>query len=173
MAMAIGRFGRLKRYICASIARGFRGLVRAIRGGGSGGGGGGAGGSTRRENDIALEVTDERDFQVSDITALSRRCCMHANEMLISISGQSGLVVVWRLLHLLCGVPTTTAYIDPELASSLVFCESSLSSKRGHAMVNNCAHFAGTIQSYFKPRPFKKLTPLPKKPFSRPPFHSL
>ena len=68
MAMAIGRFGRLKRYICASIARGFRSLVRAIRGDGSGGGVGGAGGSARRENDIALEVTDERDFQVSDIT---------------------------------------------------------------------------------------------------------
>ena len=154
MAMAIGRFGRLKRYICASIARGFRSLVRAIRGDGSGGGG--AGGSTRRENDIALEVTDERDFQVSDITVLSRRC-MHANEMLISISGQSGLVVVWwRLFHLLYGVPTTTAYIDPELASSLVFCESSRkSSKRGHAMVNNCAHLAGTIQSYFKRRPIK------------------
>ena len=60
MAMAIGRFGRLKRWICASIARGFRSLVRAIRGGGTA--------PARRENDIALEVTDERDFQVSDIS---------------------------------------------------------------------------------------------------------
>ena len=68
MAMAIHRFGRLKRYIVASIASGFRWLknriILAIRGGSAGDSVGNNVGN-RRDNDIALEVTDERDFQVS------------------------------------------------------------------------------------------------------------
>ena len=68
MAMAIHRFGRLKRFIVASIASGFRWLknriILAIRGGPAGDGVGNNL-SNRRDNDIALEVTDERDFQVS------------------------------------------------------------------------------------------------------------
>ena len=65
MAIAFHRIGRFKRWIKNSIANFFRGLkdglVRAIRGprGGSGGGSGGA-------DIIALEVTDEKDFQVID-----------------------------------------------------------------------------------------------------------
>ena len=69
MAMAIHRFGRLKRFIVASIASGFRWLknriILAIRGGGPAGDSVGNNLSNRRDNDIALEVTDERDFQVS------------------------------------------------------------------------------------------------------------
>ena len=68
MAMAIHRFGRLKRFIVASIASGFRWLknriILAIRGGPAGDSVSNNL-SNRRDNDIALEVTDERDFQVS------------------------------------------------------------------------------------------------------------
>ena len=57
MAIAFGRFGTLNRFIKSSIASCFRGIknkiVGAIRGG------------HHRENDIALEAADERDFQVS------------------------------------------------------------------------------------------------------------
>ena len=59
MAIAIGRFGRLKRWIVAKIVGFFRGIknkvIRAIRG------------RSSEENDIALEVNEERDlFQVND-----------------------------------------------------------------------------------------------------------
>ena len=63
MAIAFGRIGRFKRWVGSSIAGFFRGcknkIVRAIRGprGGNGSGSGGA-------DIIALEVTDEKDFQV-------------------------------------------------------------------------------------------------------------
>ena len=69
MAMAIHRFGRLKRFIVTSIASGFRWLknriILAIRGGPAGQDSVGNNVGNRRDNDIALEVTDERDFQVS------------------------------------------------------------------------------------------------------------
>ena len=64
MAIAFNRIGRFKRWIKESIANFFRGIknsiVRAIRGprGGNGNGSGGP-------DIIALEVTDEKDFQVS------------------------------------------------------------------------------------------------------------
>ena len=63
MAIAFGRIGRFKRWVGSSIANGVRGIknsiVHAIRGtrGGNGSGSGGA-------DIIALEVTDEKDFQV-------------------------------------------------------------------------------------------------------------
>ena len=58
MAIAIGRFGRGKRWIIAQIKAFFVGIarkiMRAIRGG-----------PRPEENDIALEVNPEMDFQVS------------------------------------------------------------------------------------------------------------
>ena len=65
MAIAFGRIGRFKAWIKTGIGNFFRGIknsiVRAIRGsrGGNGSGSGGA-------DIIALEVTDEKDFQVID-----------------------------------------------------------------------------------------------------------
>ena len=58
MAIAIGRFGRFKRWLCgqikAFIVGIFRRIMRAIRGG-----------PRPEENDIALEVNPEMDlFQV-------------------------------------------------------------------------------------------------------------
>ena len=58
MAIAIGRFGRLKRWIKGQIVKGFVALknkiIRGIRG------------PSTEENDIALEVNPEMDlFQVS------------------------------------------------------------------------------------------------------------
>ena len=58
MAIAIGRFGRLKRWIKSKIVGFFVGIknktIRAIRG------------RSTEESDIALEVNDERDlFQVN------------------------------------------------------------------------------------------------------------
>lgn len=63
MAIAFDRIGRFKGYIKSSIANFFRGIkngiVRAIRGPRGGNGNGSAGADI-----IALEVTDEKDFQV-------------------------------------------------------------------------------------------------------------
>ena len=66
MAIAFNRIGRFKRWIKQSIGNFFRGIkngiVRAIRGprGGTGSGSGGP-------DIIALEVTDEKDFQVNTL----------------------------------------------------------------------------------------------------------
>ena len=63
MFIAFDRIGRFKRWIKDGIAGFFRGIkngiVRAIRGPRAGNGGGSGG-----IDIIALEVTDEKDFQV-------------------------------------------------------------------------------------------------------------
>ena len=80
MAIAFGRIGRFKAYIKTGIASFFRGIknsiVRAIRG--SRGNGNGSGGA----DIIALEVTDEKDFQViPDTYDLSRYSLMGWNQI--------------------------------------------------------------------------------------------
>ena len=78
MFIAFDRIGRFKRWIIGSIIGFFRGIknaiVRAIRGprGGAGNGNGGA-------DIIALEVTDEKDFQVRTIRLTIHFCYFHKN----------------------------------------------------------------------------------------------
>ena len=70
MFIAFDRIGRFKRWVIGGIVGFFRGIkngiVRAIRGPRGGNGSGSAGADI-----IALEVTDEKDFQVRTLVLIS------------------------------------------------------------------------------------------------------
>ena len=75
MAIAIGRFGRLKRWIKGQIVKGCIGMknktIKAIRGG-----------PRPEENEIALEVNPEMDlFQVVTLVSCHRICPTFYNIM--------------------------------------------------------------------------------------------
>jgi hypothetical protein len=95
MAIAFGRFGRLKRFIIGSIIGFFRGIkngiVRTIRGGGGGGSRGDNGTPGGGGDIIALEVTDEKDFQVLNLLSDSGVSTVtKLDHLLITLQGENG-----------------------------------------------------------------------------------